>query len=290
MNAKKRGLGRGLDALLSSDVKSEALLDDGGDSLKIIDIELIERGRYQPRIKIEKEPLDELVQSISQYGVLQPVVVRRLKGKHGFELIAGERRWRASQLAGLRSLPAVIKEIDDHDAMSVALIENIQREQLNPIEEALALARLVSEFNMTHEKVAISIGKSRATVSNLIRLLDLEKRSRELLEDGALEMGHARALLGITGSPQVELAERIAIENLSVRAVERLLKKHRAKREVKISDDPELDPNVTSLEGTLSGRIGAHVSINHDKSGSGKVVISYNSLAELEGILDHIKQ
>ena len=290
MNAKKRGLGRGLDALLSEDAKSEESAVNDRESLKMVDIDLVERGRYQPRIKIEQDALSELAESIKQHGVLQPVVVRRLGDGNKYELIAGERRWRASQLAGLRSLPAIIKEIDDSDAMSIALIENIQREQLNPIEEALALARLVNEFDMTHAKVAMSIGKSRATVSNLIRLLDLEERARELLEEGLLEMGHARALLGITGEDQVEIAERISMERLSVRAVEAIIKKSRSKSQEKRIDEVCSDPNIAALETSISERIGAQVKITHGKSGLGKVVINYNSLDELEGILEYIKK
>ena len=256
----------------------------------MLDIDLIKRGRYQPRIKIEENALSELAESIKEHGVLQPVVVRKSGDSSGYELIAGERRWRASQLAGLPELPAIIKEIDESAAHSVALIENIQREQLNPIEEALALARLVNEFSMTHAQVATSIGKSRATVSNLIRLLDLEERSRQLLEDGLLEMGHARALLGVSGPSQEEIAVRAAEENLSVRAVEGLIKKSRVKSEENRTEGSPRDPNIVGLESSISERIAAQVEIRHRNSGAGKVVISYNSLDELEGILEHIKR
>jgi ParB family chromosome partitioning protein len=289
MSAKKRGLGRGLDALLGSDTNREATSKEDRSELKMLDIDLVKRGRYQPRIKIEENALSELAQSIKEHGVLQPVVVRKSEDGSSYELIAGERRWRASQLAGLRLLPAIVKDIDQSDAMSVALIENIQREQLNPIEEALALARLVNEFSMTHAKVATSIGKSRATVSNLIRLLDLEERSRRLLEDGLLEMGHARALLGLSGPFQEEIADRAAEEKLSVRAVEELIKKSRMKSQTKPIEESYPDPNIVSLESAVSSRIGAQVEIRHQNSGAGKVVISYNSLDELEGIMDHIK-
>jgi ParB family chromosome partitioning protein len=289
MGAKKRGLGRGLDALLSADTNADVLSKEDISELKMLDIDLVKRGRYQPRIKIEENSLSELAQSIKEHGVLQPVVVRKSDDGSGYELIAGERRWRASQLAGLRELPAIIKEIDESDAMSVALIENIQREQLNPIEEALALARLVNEFSMTHAKVATSIGKSRATVSNLIRLLDLEERSRQLLEDGSLEMGHARALLGISGPFQEEIAARAAEENLSVRVVEGLIKKSRVKSKENPTEGSRRDPNIAGLESSISERIGAQVEIRHRNSGAGKVVISYNSLDELDGILEHIK-
>ncbi len=290
MGIKKRGLGRGLDALLSVDTNTGVLSKDDSSELKMLDIDLIKRGRYQPRIKIEENALSELAESIKEHGVLQPVVVRKLEDSSGYELIAGERRWRASQLAGLPELPAIIKEIDDSDAHSVALIENIQREQLNPIEEALALARLVNEFSMTHAQVATSIGKSRATVSNLIRLLDLEERSRQLLEDGLLEMGHARALLGVSGPSQGKIAARAAEEKLSVRAVEGLIKKSRAKSEENPKEGSPRDPNIAGLESSISERIAAQVQIRHRNSGAGKVVISYNSLDELEGILEHIKR
>ena len=289
MGAKKRGLGRGLDALLSADTNRDVLSIEDGSELKMLDIDLVRRGRYQPRIKIEENSLNELAQSIKEHGVLQPVVVRKSEDGGGYELIAGERRWRASQLAGLRVLPAIIKEIDESDAMSVALIENIQREQLNPIEEALALARLVNEFSMTHAQVATSIGKSRATVSNLIRLLDLEESSRQLLEDGLLEMGHARALLGVSGPLQEEIASRAAEGSLSVRAVEELIKKSRVKSEENPTQGSRRDPNIVGLESSISARIGAKVEIRHRHSGAGKVVVSYNSLDELEGILEHIK-
>lgn len=290
MGTKKRGLGRGLDALLSADTDTDMLSKDDSSELKMLDIDLIKRGRYQPRIKIEENALSELAESIKEHGVLQPVVVRKSEDSSGYELIAGERRWRASQLAGLPELPAIIKEIDESDAHSVALIENIQREQLNPIEEALALARLVNEFSMTHAQVATSIGKSRATVSNLIRLLDLEERPRQLLEDGLLEMGHARALLGVSGPSQEEIAVRAAEENLSVRAVEGLIKKSRVKSEENRTEGSPRDPNIVGLESSISERIAAQVEIRHRNSGAGKVVISYNSLDELEGILEHIKR
>ena len=290
MGTKKRGLGRGLDALLSADTDTDMLSKDDSSELKMLDIDLIKRGRYQPRIKIEENALSELAESIKEHGVLQPVVVRKSGDSSGYELIAGERRWRASQLAGLPELPAIIKELDESDAHSVALIENIQREQLNPIEEALALARLVNEFSMTHAQVATSIGKSRATVSNLIRLLDLEERSRQLLEDGLLEMGHARALLGVSGPSQEEIAVRAAEENLSVRAVEGLIKKSRVKPEENRTEGSPRDPNIVGLESSISERIAAQVEIRHRNSGAGKVVISYNSLDELEGILEHIKR
>lgn len=289
MSTKKRGLGRGLDALLSADTNAEVLSKEDSSELKMLDIDLVKCGRYQPRIKIEENALSELAESIKEHGVLQPVVVRKSEDGISYELIAGERRWRASQLAGLRVLPAIIKEIDKSDAMSVALIENIQREQLNPIEEALALARLVNEFGMTHSKVASSIGKSRATVSNLIRLLDLEERSRQLLEDGLLEMGHARALLGVSGPFQEEIAARAAAEKLSVRVVEGIVKKSLVTSEEKPTQGSHSDPNIISLESSISERIGAQVEIRHRNTGAGKVVISYNSLDELDGILEHIK-
>lgn len=211
---KKRALGRGLDALLGvgAGLDEAGATPAPGDQLRNIPVDLIQRGRYQPRLEIRPEALEELAASIKAQGVVQPVVVRPLPVGGRFELIAGERRWRAAQLAGLAALPAVIKDIPDRAVMSIALIENIQREQLNPVEEALALQRLIQEFDMTHQQVAEAVGRSRAAVSNLLRLLDLSPRVRELLERGELQMGHARALLGLASTLQAGLAERVVAE------------------------------------------------------------------------------
>ncbi len=287
---KKRALGRGLDALLG--VGANGREDEpslaAGDQLKSIPVDLIQRGRYQPRLDIKPEALVDLAASIKAQGVVQPVVVRALPGGGRYELIAGERRWRAAQLAGLAELPAVIKDIPDRAVMSIAIIENIQREQLNPVEEALALQRLIREFEMTHQEIAEAIGRSRAAVSNLLRLLELAPRPRELLESGALQMGHARALLALSPELQSELAERVVADDLSVRATEKLVRSSQ-----KVQDPPRTparpDPNVAQLEGQLSERLGAAVVIQQGNKGAGKLVISYSSLDELDGIIAHIK-
>ena len=285
MSSKKRSLGRGLDALLSSNSQAVGTQE----SLRSINVELIIRGKYQPRTIIRKESIEELANSIRVHGVLQPVVLRSFQGGEQYELIAGERRWRACQLLGLATIPAIVKNVADQDAMSIALIENIQREQLNPVEEAVALGRLVTEFGMTHEKVAEAVGKSRAAVSNLIRLLDLEKESRALLESGHLEMGHARALLGLKGGQQKKLAGEVATKKLSVRATEALVKATRLDTAQITNERQPIDPNIKSLEDNLSERMGAAVVIKHRAGGGGKVEIGYNSLDELDGILAHIQ-
>ena len=288
MSNKKRSLGRGLDALLTSSSHSVDTQESTQESLRTINVELIVRSKYQPRTTIRDESIKELANSIRVHGVLQPVVLRALQGGEQYELIAGERRWRACQLAGLATIPAIVKNVTDQDAMSIALIENIQREQLNPVEEALAFGRLVSEFGMTHEKIAKAVGKSRATVSNLIRLLDLEEKTRSLLESGQLEMGHARALLGLKGGQQIKLAGDVARKKLSVRATEALVKTARLDIVPIASERPSIDPNIKTLESNLSERIGAAVAIKHRTGGGGTVEVRYHSLDELDGILSRI--
>jgi ParB family chromosome partitioning protein len=288
MSIKKRGLGRGLDALLGLGAEQYAVEEVNGDQLKIVPLDLIQRGQYQPRLDIREESLQELADSIRAQGVVQPVVIRPLGEGGRYELIAGERRWRAAQLAGLGAIPAIVKRVADGQAMSIALIENIQREQLNPMEEALALQRLVQEFDMTHQQVAEAIGRSRAAVSNLLRLLELEPGTREMVERGDLDMGHARALLGLTGSVQVDAARRIAAEGLSVREAEALVKRLRGEGKPPPTRRP-VDPDVRQLEESLAERLGAHVAIRHAAGGKGTVTIRYSSLDELDGILAHIK-
>lgn len=294
---KKRALGRGLDALLGVGSASAAPAEPppaplpAGDRLRMLPVDLIQRGRYQPRLDIKPEALQELADSIRAQGVVQPVVVRPLDGQpERFELIAGERRWRATQLAGLHEIPAIIKDIPDRTVMSIALIENIQREQLNPLEEAGALQRLIGEFGMTHQEVAEAIGRSRASVSNLLRLLELAPTPKRLLEAGQIEMGHARALLSLPAAIQTALAERVAAEGLSVRATEKLV---RAATDRQTTPDapppPRADPNVQRLEAQLSEKLGAAVSIKHGSRGEGQLVIRYGSLDELDGILAHIR-
>ena len=297
---RKRGLDRGLDALLSeSNPPAEEVSLDAGEpaddtqpadgQLRQLPIEFMQRGRYQPRKDMSSEALEELAESIRTQGVMQPIVVRPLAGSNNYELIAGERRWRAAQMAGLESIPAIVREIPDETAIAMALIENIQREDLNPMEEAGALARLKEEFELTHQQVANAVGKSRAMVSNLLRLMSLEPDTRTLLEHGDLEMGHARCLLALEGAKQVEAARTVVNKGLSVRQAEELVRDFDKPRQSKKKDTTEEDPNVRQLVQDLSERIGAPVQVKQQSGGKGKLIISYNSLDELDGILGHIK-
>lgn len=298
MATKKRGLGRGLDALLGMGAEQVAVEEANGDQLKTLPVDLIQRGRYQPRLTIDQESIEDLAESIRAQGVVQPVVVRPLDGSGRFELIAGERRWRAAQLAGLQSIPAIVKYVADADAMSIALIENIQREQLNPIEEALALDRLVREFDMTHQQVAEAVGRSRSGVTNFLRLLELAAPVRELVEQRRLEMGHARALLGLADGDQIAAAGLIVAEGLSVRAAEALVRRQREDGGQGQSDGSKsgrdrpgagsADPDIARLEQSLSEQLGAPVAIRH-QGGKGSLTIRYTSLDELDGILAHIR-
>lgn len=282
MNVKKRGLGRGLDALLG-DMSDRP---EKHHALHSLPIEYLQRGKYQPRKDLNPEKLQELANSIKVQGIIQPIVVRSI-GENQYEIVAGERRWRAAQLAGLSDVPVVVKSIDDHAAMAIALIENIQREDLNPLEEADALKRLLTEFTMTHQQIAEAIGKSRTTVTNLLRLIELQPDVKLLLINNELEMGHARALLALTGEKQVEIARKIAQDGLTVRAAERLIKEAlqppRPPR-VKI-----IDQDTLRLENELADKLGAKVTIDHKDNGTGKLVISYTSLDELDGIIEQFK-
>ena len=293
MVAKKRGLGRGLDALLGgmqSDADSRTQKTAEADSLRRLPVDLIQRGRYQPRREFDPETLRELAESIAAQGVIQPVVVRPVENGR-YELIAGERRWRAAQQAGLDEIPVVIKEVTEEAAMAMGLIENIQREDLNPLEEASALNRLLNEFGLTHQEVAKAVGKSRTTVTNLLRLLDLNEDVKELLESRRLEMGHARTLLGLKGEMQSKAAAQVVRQGLSVRETERLVRRLQGEIEhPKPARTPvELDPDVRRLVSDLSEKLGAKVDLQQGAKGKGKLIIDYNSLDELEGILDHIK-
>jgi ParB family chromosome partitioning protein len=287
--AKRKSLGRGLDVLLSSRPnETQASQTD----LRDLPVDLLTRGRYQPRVDMHEDTLRELAESIKVQGVVQPIVVRpidRSNGETRYEIIAGERRWRAAQLAGLDSVPALVRDIPDEAAVAVALIENIQRENLNPIEEARSLARLVKQFEMTHAEAAEAVGRSRSAVSNLLRLLELPAAVIELLESGQLDMGHARALLGIV-SPDllVELAQRAARYGWSVRETERAVRKVGSGGEHKPRPTRPKDPNVRRLETDLGDRLGTAVTIE-SKGKGGRIVIRYTSLDELEGILSHIK-
>jgi ParB family chromosome partitioning protein len=307
MAVKKRGLGRGLDALLGQAarpaaehetpvpapelraVPGEAAAEPAvaDNTLRNLPVDIIQRGKYQPRVDMHQETLQDLADSISEQGVVQPIVVRPI-GAGRYEIIAGERRWRAAQLAGLHDIPAVVREVDDRGAIAIALIENIQRENLNPIEEARALKRLVDEFDVTHEEAAHAVGRSRAAVSNLLRLLDLEEDVKEMVERGELEMGHARALLALNGRRQVEAARQVVTRGLTVRATEGLVKalqRPDSARPVVVKKDP----NIQQLESSLADKLGASVRLRPGRGGKGKLEISYNSLDELDGILEHIK-
>lgn len=288
MNVRKKGLGRGLDALLSPRSSEDKNQDKDGE-LASIPVEKMQRGQYQPRMHMDETALQELAGSIKSQGLVQPIVVRPLGKKGNYEIIAGERRWRAAQMAGLHEVPVVIREVPDQVAMCIALIENIQREELNPIEEAQALSRLIQEFEMTHAEVADAVGRSRSGVTNLLRLLDLEAEVRALLEDGQIEMGHARALLGLKARDQVHAAQHVAKTGMSVRATETYVKNYHKPAQAKAGSKTEKDPNISSLEQELSEYLSATVSIKHSKN-KGKMEISYHSLDELQGILDKIKK
>ncbi|MDT4332838.1 ParB/RepB/Spo0J family partition protein [Methylomonas sp. MS20] len=283
MMQKKRGLGRGLSELLGDVVSPPASAEKPQDVQKL-PIEFLQRGKYQPRRDMDPEKLKELSDSIAAQGIIQPIVVRKTDGDK-YEIIAGERRWRAAQLAELAEVPVIVKDIDDRSVMAVALIENIQREDLNALEEAEALHRLLDEFELTHQQIAESVGKSRTTVTNLLRLLDLAGEVKTMLARGQLEMGHARAMLGLDEAKQVEIANKAVKQHLTVRAVEKLV---RELHDEKPAVAKKLDPDTLRLQRELSERTGAKVEINHQSNGKGKLVINYSSLEELEGIIGRI--
>ena len=296
MTPKKR-LGRGLEALLSKPVADTAAVmgKESADGLRELPVELLQRGQYQPRIDIRQDTLEDLASSIRAQGVVQPIVVRPIgkdSGTQRYEIVAGERRWRAAQMAGLADIPAVVKDIPDEAAIAMALIENIQRENLNPLEEARALGRLIREFDLTHAEAAEAVGRSRAAVSNLLRLQDLSDKVLPMLESRQLEMGHARALLGISNAvQQLDAARQVVAKGLSVRETERLVKHmlENADRKKPVKQAETGNADIRRLEIEVSEKLGARVSVKHTKKGSGKVVISYNSLDELDGILKHIR-
>ncbi len=284
---KKPGLGRGLDMLLSSSSRDD---DSNKDTeLKHLPVEKIVKGEYQPRLSIDPDALQELAESIKAQGLVQPVVVRRLDAGT-YELIAGERRWRASQIAGLHTIPAIVRDIPDQDAAAMSLIENIQREDLNALEEAIAMNRLISDFGLTHQQTAESVGRSRTAVSNLLRLLDLEEATKELLDTRKIDMGHARALLALSGTLQVETAHKVAKAQMSVRDTEKLVKKLLALDDNTKNKAPVKKAlEVQKLEESLSQTLGANVNIQYNTKGKGKLIVEYNNLDELDGILEHIK-
>ncbi|BAU50437.1 chromosome partitioning protein ParB [Sulfurifustis variabilis] len=280
---KKPRLGRGLDALLGAGLQPA----DEKDELKQLPLDLLERGKYQPRTHMDPEALAELAASIKAQGVVQPIVVRPLPSG-SYEIIAGERRWRAAQLAGLGTVPAVVRRIPDEAAIAIALIENIQRENLNPVEEAGALQRLIDEFGMTHQRVAEAVGRSRAAVTNLLRLLALNDDVRKMLEEGRMDMGHARALLSLGGGAQSEAAHQVVEKGLSVRETENLVRRL-LERPSPRKHNRALDPDVRALQDRLSEKLGAKVRILHSKTGKGRLTVDYHTLDELEGILNRIR-
>ena len=294
---KKKRLGRGLDALLSKPVsRSAAVTGHDADTLQQIPLELLQRGQYQPRVDMRQDTLEDLASSIKAQGVVQPIVARPItkqgsKVQH-FEIIAGERRWRAAQMAGLADIPTVIRDVDDDDAIAMALIENIQRENLNPLEEGRALERLIREFHLTHQQAADAVGRSRASVSNLLRLLDLSDKVKAMLESRQIEMGHARALLSISDkTQQLDAARQVVKKGLSVRETEQLVRRVLSGQLEKKSKatGASQSADIRRLEMEISDKLGAKVRVDHTSKGSGKLIINYNSLDELDGILKHIK-
>ena len=281
MNIKKRGLGRGLDALLGDvpmTMKPSAI-----STQQTLPIESLQRGKYQPRKDMNPEKLQELANSIAMQGIVQPIVVRHISPEQ-YEIVAGERRWRAAQLAGLQDVPVIIKEMDDRTAMAIALIENIQREDLNVLEEAEALQRLLTEFEMTHQQVAEAVGKSRTTVTNLLRLLELAPEVKKMLINKQLEMGHARALLPLTAEQQIIAARKITNDGMSVRLAEKLVKDIQLPPKVQ-TKNPTIDANIRLLQNDLSVKLGAKVQVESNENGKGKLIIHYATFDELERIL-----
>lgn len=284
---KKRRLGRGLGSLIGNiEEITQVSEQDHAHGLIELDIDRVQRGRYQPRQVFDQKSLQELAESIRSQGIIQPVVVRP-EGNH-FELVAGERRWRAAQLAGLQKIPAVIRELDGKAALAISLIENIQREDLNPLEESAALMRLIEEFDLTHQQVADSIGRSRAAVSNLLRLLDLADPVKDQVNRGLLDMGHARALLALIRHDQIEVANLVVNRELSVRETEQLVKRTLGGNLKKKSTATDVDPDIRRLENRIGEKLGAAVKIKTGKQGSGKLIISFHNSDELDGILEHL--
>ena len=305
MTIKKRGLGRGLDALLGGinrepsahvaviaqgpgEEASEAVqeIPEQGE-LRRLAVDLLQPGKYQPRHNMHAESLEDLASSIKAQGVVQPIVVRSIGGGR-YEIIAGERRWRAAQMAQLHEIPAVVRDVPDEAAIAMALIENIQREDLNPLEEAGALQRLIDEFAMTHQQVAEAVGRSRTAVTNLLRLLALNPDVKQMVDQGELEMGHARALLALQGALQSTAAKEVMQKSLSVRETEKLVQRLQA-QPAAATAAPKVDPNIHRFETDLAEKLGAKVTIQHGDKGQGKLLIHYNTLDELEGILGHIR-
>ena len=286
MSAKKRGLGRGLDALLGGGNERSG---SEPERLRELPIEALQPGKYQPRSHMDRERLQELADSIRAQGLIQPIIVRPV-ARDRYEIIAGERRWRAAQLAELREVPCVVRESDDHAALAMALIENIQREDLNPLEEALALQRLIDEFQLTHQQTAEAVGRSRAAVSNLLRLLELPEPIRKLVEARRIEMGHARALLTLPPAQAEALAHQAAEEQWSVREIERRVQAIQRGDSQPAPAPKKPDPDIQNLERELGELLSAKVAVQHGRGGRGKLVVQYFSLDELEGILEKIRR
>lgn len=293
MAAKRQSLGKGLDALLGISEEQGTTTGVSIDNpqpidgeLKNIPLDMLQRGTYQPRRDFNQDSLQELADSISTQGLMQPIVVRRTEQEQ-YEIIAGERRWRAAQLAGLENIPAIVRDVSDQTTIALALIENIQRQDLNAVEESQALIRLQDEFGLTQQQVADAVGKSRTAVANLMRLASLEKVVLELLESGQIDLGHAKCLLALDGSTQIQAARTVATKNMTVRQTEALIKQLQNPSNTKQTPQTP-NQDINNLQQQLSDKLGAKVSIQHSTKGSGKLIISYNSVDELDGILDHI--
>jgi ParB family transcriptional regulator, chromosome partitioning protein len=286
MSTRHKGLGRGLDALLGGNARAREREED---TLAQLPVATLRPGKYQPRTRMDETSLNELADSIRSRGVIQPIVVRPVSDTQ-YEILAGERRWRAARIAGLDKVPVVIREVPDEAALGIGLIENIQREDLNPIEEANGLARLIGEFKLTHEEVAKAIGRSRAGVTNLLRLLELAPAVQDMVQDARIDMGHARALLSLSKSRQVELANQIAEKGLSVRETERLVQQASAAPSAARTASPGLDPDSRRLQEELCESLGATVHLKPRSGGKGSVVIDYSSLDELQGLLKRLKR
>jgi len=294
MSVKRQSLGKGLDALLG--MADETELDGQGPAggaskegqLLDLAVEFLQRGKYQPRRDMNAEALEELASSIRTQGVMQPLIVRKIDNEE-YEIIAGERRWRAAQQAGLDVVPVIVREVSDEAAIAMALIENIQREDLNAMEESLALIRLQQEFQLTQQQVADAVGKSRSAVTNLMRLASLEPEVQQLLERGDLELGHAKCLLALEGAKQINAARTVASVNMTVRQTEALIKKILSGVSGKPTSEVSNSPDIKHLEDQISEKIGAPVQIQHGAKGAGRLILKYNSVDELDGILAHIK-
>ncbi|PVZ67709.1 ParB/RepB/Spo0J family partition protein [Pelagibaculum spongiae] len=306
MAARKRGLGRGLDALLSAakvrpeptessteqpltDQDYQAVSNGEDQQLRQLPIEYLQPGRYQPRRDMNPEALEDLAASVKVQGIIQPIVARQIdKSGKQFEIIAGERRWRAAQLAELELVPVIIRQVEDEAAIAMALIENIQREDLNAMEEARALQQLADEFQLTHQEIAEAVGKSRTGVTNYLRLNQLNDDVQKLLEYGDLEMGHAKALLGLSGNQQSEVAQQVVAKGMNVRETEDLVRRNQQPEQKPTTKS--IDPNINELQQRLTDRLGAKVAVQHSAKGKGKLVIHYSDLDQLDGILAHIEK